>query len=42
MFKVEKIVHLSWDWKYLIDLKNDRRKGKTTRLVIENKKIGRT
>jgi len=30
MFKGEKTLHLSWDGKYPIDLKNDRGKRKTT------------
>jgi hypothetical protein len=41
MLKVEETLHSSWDGKYPIDLKNDRREGKTTRSIVENNKEGR-
>jgi hypothetical protein len=37
MFKVEEIMHLSWDGRYLIDLKNDRGEGKTTSSIAKKK-----
>jgi hypothetical protein len=40
MLKAKETLHLSWDGRYPIDLKNDKGKGKTTRLVAKNKKEG--
>jgi hypothetical protein len=36
MFKVEETTRLRWDGKCPIDLKFDKREGKTTRLVAIN------
>jgi hypothetical protein len=41
MFKVEEITLLNWDGRYLINLKNDKTEGKTTKSVVEKMKIGR-
>jgi hypothetical protein len=41
MFKVEETLHSSWARKYPIDLKNDRKEGKTTRSIAENNKEGK-
>ncbi len=41
MFKAKETLRSNWDGKYLIDLKNDRGEGKTTRSIAENNKEGR-
>jgi hypothetical protein len=41
MFNAEEILHSSWDGTYLVDLKNDRREGKTIGSIVQNKKEGR-
>jgi hypothetical protein len=38
MFKAKETLRSSGDGKYLIDLKNDRGEGKTTRTIVENNK----
>jgi len=40
MFKIEETSRSNWDGKYPIDLKNDKGEGKTTWLIIKNKKKG--
>jgi hypothetical protein len=39
MFKEEETTLLNWHRRYLIDLKNEKGEGKTTRLITKKKKV---